>query len=147
MEHMNISEILDYLPHRYPFVLIDRVLECEVEKHLVAIKNVTINEYFFNGHFPNQPIMPGVLIIEALAQACGVLALRTNESRGLSANEIHYFAAVDKVRFKRTVVPGDQLLLKVNLLKNKRDFWKFTGEATVDGMLACSAEITTAKGD
>lgn len=135
---MDIKKIQSLLPHRYPFLLIDRVIESEPEKRLLGYKNVTINEPFFNGHFPCKPVMPGVLIIEALAQATGLLAMETVEPDGES---IYYLVGVDKARFKQIVEPGDQLMLEVEVIKRKRDIWVFTGEARVDGKLAASAEI------
>jgi 3-hydroxyacyl-[acyl-carrier-protein] dehydratase len=145
MSEMRINEILQYLPHRYPFLLIDRVLECATEKSLVAIKNVTVNEPFFMGHFPQKPIMPGVLIIEALAQASGLLIFKTVQ-RLPSKDFWFYLAGIDDARFKRIVEPGDQLRLEVEFLKEKRDIWKFKGVATVEGQLVCSAEIINARG-
>ena len=143
-DRMGISEILHYLPHRYPFLLVDRVLECS-ENSLSAIKNVTVNEPFFMGHFPQKPVMPGVLIIEALAQASGMLIFKM--VKRLHAKDFwFYLAGIDNARFKRIVEPGDQLHLHVELLKVKRDIWKFKGVATVEGQLACSAEIINARG-
>lgn len=141
---MDIQQLLSYLPHRYPFLLIDRVLEFEAWKSVKAIKNVTINEPFFMGHFPGQPVMPGVLILEALAQASGVVILHSDP--GLAGND-HLFllAGVDNVRFKRMVVPGDQLHLHVELLKRKSDIYKFQCVAMVDGEVACTAEIINAR--
>lgn len=141
---MDIQEILQLLPHRYPFVLIDRVLEFEVAKSLVAIKNVTVNEPFFTGHFPEQPVMPGVLIIEALAQASGLLTLKSDSSL-TNRDYIFLLAGVDNVRFKRMVVPGDQLNLKVELVRHRQDVFKFQGIATVEGELVCSAELMNAR--
>lgn len=135
---MDIQKIQSLLPHRYPFLLIDRVLESEPGKRLVAIKNVTINEPFFQGHFPSKPVMPGVLLIEAMAQATGLLAM---ESADVPKEAIYYLVGVDKARFKRPVVPGDQLVFEVEVLKNKREIWVFSAEAKVDGQIAASAEI------
>jgi 3-hydroxyacyl-[acyl-carrier-protein] dehydratase len=137
---MDINEILKLLPHRYPFLLVDRVVEFEVGKSLVGIKNVTINEPFFQGHFPEKPVMPGVLILEALAQATGLLAFRT-ESRGAARDSLYYFVGIDNARFKRPVEPGDQLRLEVKLLKTKRGIWVFDTNATVDGHTAATATI------
>ncbi len=137
---MDINEILKLLPHRYPFLLIDRVVEFEAGKSLVGIKNVTINEPFFQGHFPEKPVMPGVLILEALAQATGLLAFRT-ESRSAERDSLYYFVGVDNARFKRPVEPGDQLRLAVSLIKTKRGIWVFDTDATVDGKTAASATI------
>jgi len=144
MNNLNINEIRHYLPHRYPFLLVDRVLE-STENTLIAIKNVTINEPFFAGHFPQRPVMPGVLIIEALAQASGLLIFKIVK-RTLDKDFWFYLAGIDHARFKRIVEPGDQLRLEVELLKVKRDIWKFKGSATVNGQVACSAEIINARG-
>lgn len=138
---LDIREILRLIPHRWPFVMIDRVTECEDGGDtLKAIKNVTYNEAHFPGHFPAVPTMPGVLVLEAMAQACGILAVMR---AGLSAEsgQILYFAGIDHARFKRPVVPGDQLVFEVRLDKHKRDLWKFLARATVDGELACEAEM------
>lgn len=143
-KELDILEIKQYLPHRYPFLLIDRVLEVENNKTILALKNLTANEPFFQGHVPDYPIMPGVLMIEALAQASGILVY-CSEGK-LPGEEVHYLAGVDEARFKRVVVPGDQLHLRVTLTKQRRDLWKFHGEATVDGQLACSAKFMTVRG-
>jgi 3-hydroxyacyl-[acyl-carrier-protein] dehydratase len=135
---MDIAKITSLLPHRYPFLLVDRVIEVEPGARLVAIKNVTINEPFFQGHFPEKPVMPGVLIIEALAQATGLLAMESEEVAGRA---IYYLVGVDKARFKRPVVPGDQVQLEVSVLKTRRGIWTFAGKATVDGAVCASAEI------
>jgi len=135
---MDIAKITSLLPHRYPFLLVDRVIEVEPGQRLVAIKNVTINEPFFQGHFPEKPVMPGVLIIEALAQATGLLAM---ESEEVADKAIYYLVGVDKARFKRPVVPGDQVRLEVSVLKTRRGIWTFEGKATVDGAVCASAEI------
>ncbi|MDD3762700.1 MAG: 3-hydroxyacyl-ACP dehydratase FabZ [Nevskiales bacterium] len=137
----DIRDILEMLPHRYPFLLVDRVTSIEDDGNtLLALKNVTFNEPFFPGHFPGVPTMPGVLMLEAMAQACGILAVQKS---GLRADSgfILYFAGIDGARFKRPVVPGDQLRFRVRLEKQKRDLWKFSAEATVDGEMACSAEL------
>ena len=141
---MDIQEILEHLPHRYPFLLIDRVLECEPGKSLVALKNVSVNEPMFTGHFPERPIFPGVLIMEALAQATGILAFRTNEKKP-DGSSLYYFAGIDKCRFKQPVVPGDQLMLEVEIVKEKRGIWKFNGVAKVDGKIVASAELMCAE--
>lgn len=141
---MDIQEILSYLPHRYPFLLIDRVIEFEAWKSLVALKNVTINEPFFIGHFPGQPIMPGVLMVEALAQAAGIVILKSDPSLTNEKN-LFLLAGMNDVRFKRMVVPGDQLHLKAELVRQKREVYKFYCEASVEGELACSAEITNVR--
>lgn len=140
---MDIEAIMNHLPHRYPFLLIDRVLDCKPGESLVGLKNVSFNEPYFLGHFPVKPIMPGVLILEALAQATGILAFRTTETRP-SDGYLYYFVGIDKARFKQPVVPGDQLILKVNLKRNMRNIWKFSAEALVDGNVVVSAEIMCA---
>jgi 3-hydroxyacyl-[acyl-carrier-protein] dehydratase len=137
---MDIQRIMQLLPHRYPFLLVDKVIECVPGERLVAVKNVTFNEPFFTGHFPIKPVMPGVLIIEALAQATGLLAAETRDGER-SANSIYYLVGVDKARFKRPVGPGDQVHLEAKLLKVKRDLWVFDCQATVDGKVVASAEI------
>ena len=137
---MDIHRILERLPHRYPFLLVDRVLECEPGKRLLGLKNVTINEPFFQGHFPIRPVMPGVLVIEALAQATGLLAMETAPEL-MSDTTLYYFVGIDKARFKQPVEPGDQLHLDVELVNTKRGIWVFSGKARVDGKLAASAEI------
>lgn len=143
MATMNVEQIRNYLPHRYPFLLVDRVLEYEVGKSLTAIKNVTANEPWVNGHFPHQPIMPGVLIIEALAQTTGLLGFRTMGEEP-QTDTLYLLVAVDKARFKQAVVPGDQMVMKVELVKRKGIMWVFTAEARVDGKLAVSAELMCA---
>lgn len=140
---MDIHAVMRQLPHRYPFLLIDRVLECEPGKQLVALKNVTINEPFFPGHFPHRPVMPGVLILEAMAQATGLLAFATQGSAP-RANELYYFVGIDKARFRAPVEPGDQLIFRVRVLSSKRGIWKFTGVAEVDGKCATEAELMCA---
>jgi len=135
---MNINEVKNFLPHRYPFLMIDRVLDIEVGKSLTAIKNVSFNEPQFTGHFPAQPIMPGVLIVEALAQATGILAFKSEVGKPIDG-QIYMLVGIDKVRFKRTVEPGDQILLKVEVMVVKRGMWKFNCRATVDGELVTSA--------
>ena len=137
---MNINEVKNFLPHRYPFLLIDRVLEYNVGKNLTAIKNVSFNEPHFIGHFPDQPIMPGVLIIEALAQATGILAFKSEVGKPV-VGQIYMLVGVDKVRFKKTVEPGDQLKLYVEVMTVKRGIWKFNCRATVEEQLVTSAEI------
>lgn len=143
MNTMNINEIANTLPHRYPFQLVDKVLDYEVGKWLTAIKNVTINEPFFEGHFPGYPVMPGVLIMEALAQATGLLGFRTMDEDP-SENMLYLFVGIDKARFKRQVVPGDTLTLNVKLIKRSRNIWKFDCEAKVGDELAASAVIMCA---
>ena len=135
---MDIQDIQSLLPHRYPFLLVDRVVDSEPGKRLRAIKNVTINEPFFQGHFPSKPVMPGVLLIEAMAQATGLLAM---ESADVPKEAIYYLVGVDKARFKRPVVPGDQLVFEVEVIKRRREIWVFSAEAKVDGSVVASAEI------
>jgi len=137
---MNINEVKNFLPHRYPFLLIDKVLNIEVGKSLRALKNVTFNEPQFTGHFPSQPIMPGVLIIEALAQATGILAFKSEVGKPQDG-QIYMLVGVDNARFKRMVEPGDQLLLDVEVLTVKRGIWKFKGTASVDDKIVTSAEL------
>ena len=143
---MDINEILRHLPHRYPFLLIDRVLEFNKGASLIGIKNVTYNEPFFQGHFPQRPVMPGVLILEAMAQATGLLAFRTLENTA-DRNTLYFLVGMDKVRFKRPVEPGDQLLLSARLLKTKRGIWMFDCDARVNGAIAASAEIMCTERD
>jgi 3-hydroxyacyl-[acyl-carrier-protein] dehydratase len=140
---MDIHKILKQLPHRYPFLLVDRVLEIEKGKAIKALKNVTINEPFFEGHFPHRPVMPGVLMLEALAQAAALLAF---DALGSSPTDdmVYYFAGIDGARFKRPVEPGDQLILEVELLRMKAGIFKFKGRAMVAGELAVEAELTCA---
>lgn len=144
MSDMDINEIMKLLPHRYPFLMVDRILEMDPGKSLKALKNVTINEPYFQGHFPHRPVMPAVLMLEALAQTTGLLAYKTGE---LKPNDVSvfYFAGIDKARFKRPVGPGDQLILQVDLIKRKRNIWVFKGVATVDGDVAASAELMCAE--
>lgn len=140
---VDINEIMQYLPHRYPFLLIDRVLELEPDKRVLALKNVTINEPFFVGHFPYVPVMPGVLVVEAMAQAAGVLSFATM-GRKSDENSVFYFAGIDEARFKRPVGPGDQLLLEVDILRKSRLVWKFKGTARVDGQIVAEAQLMCA---
>jgi 3-hydroxyacyl-[acyl-carrier-protein] dehydratase len=137
---MQIDEILKYLPHRYPFLLIDRVLSIDSGKSLVALKNVTINEPFFTGHFPYHPVMPGVLVVEAMAQAAAILTFRS-QNQLPDDKSIYYFVGIDRARFKRPVLPGDQLELHVSIVREVRGLWKFKGEARVAGNLAAEAEL------
>mgnify|MGYP000053006770 CR=1 FL=1 len=145
MTIMENKDIKKYVPHRYPFLLVDRVLSYELNKSLVAIKNVTANEPYFQGHFPRRPVMPGVLIIEALAQAAGILQVKSLDLPE-DHEDIYFFAGVDNARFKRVVEPGDQLTLEIKVLKTRRDLWKFLGTASVAGEVACTAELMTIKG-
>jgi 3-hydroxyacyl-[acyl-carrier-protein] dehydratase len=134
----DVVEIQKYLPHRYPFLLVDAILEIEREKRIVGIKNVTINEWYFQGHFPGKPVMPGVLIIEAVAQLGGILLLQEIPDRD---NKLMYFVAVDGARFRRPVVPGDQLRLEAKVLSWRGDFCKLEGRATVNGQLAAEGTV------
>jgi 3-hydroxyacyl-[acyl-carrier-protein] dehydratase len=140
VDSMNIHEILKYLPHRYPFLLVDRVLSCEPGKNISALKNVSMNEPFFSGHLPNYPVMPGVLIIEALAQAAAILTLRT---ANLTTNDdsLYYFVGIDGARFKKPVQPGDQLILKATILRERIGIWKYAVQAEVDGRVVTEAEL------
>lgn len=143
IEPIEIEEILSLIPHRYPFILVDRVLEYKPAESLKAIKNVTINEPFFQGHFPGKPIMPGVLIIEALAQASAVLCAKSQPVQpGMEL--MFFFAGIDNVRFKQIVRPGDVLEMSIEVLKHKKDIWKVKGTAHVNGKLATSAELMSA---
>ncbi|MCB5187442.1 3-hydroxyacyl-ACP dehydratase FabZ [Methylobacillus caricis] len=137
---MDIHEILNYLPHRYPFVLVDRVLSLELNKEIVAVKNVTINEPFFPGHFPYHPVMPGVLIVEAMAQAAAILSFKTMDTKP-NDKSVYYFAGMDNVRFKKPVSPGDQLILKVSIDRVLRGIWKYKGQALVDDVVVAEAEM------
>lgn len=134
---MDIKEIMKHIPHRFPFLLVDRVLEIKKDESLVALKNVTINENFFQGHFPASPIMPGVLIIEGLAQAAGVLAV---VSKG-SENSLIYFMSIEKAKFRKPVVPGDQMRYEVHVVQHRQQIWKMAGKALVDGAVVAEAEF------
>lgn len=146
MEQLDIHQILQHLPHRYPFLLIDRVLDCKAGESLTALKNVTINEPYFIGHFPYRPVMPGVLILEALAQATGILAIRT-ANRQRTEKSLYYFVGIDRARFKHPVEPGDQLILEVIFKRNMRNLWKFDASAKVEGKVVASAELMCAEKD
>lgn len=135
---LNIKDIQKLLPHRYPFLLVDRIIEMEPGIRVLGIKNVTINEGFFQGHFPEQPIMPGVLIIEALAQVAGVLAFSSGASEGRSV----YFMSIEKAKFRKPVFPGDQLKLEVKILQQRGNVWKFSGSAAVEEKIVTEAEFT-----
>lgn len=139
---LDILQIQEFLPHRYPFLLVDRVLELEPKVRLLAVKNVSYNEPFFQGHFPGQPVFPGVLILEALAQATGLLAGNSDDNLGKGVT--YYLAGIDNARFKRQVVPGDQLMLEATYVKSKRNIWSFACCARVNGELVASADIMCA---
>ncbi|MBS1171052.1 MAG: fabZ [Burkholderiaceae bacterium] len=143
MKKLDINQIREYLPHRYPMLLVDRVIEWEAGKRIVGIKNVTINEEVFNGHFPNNPVMPGVLLIEALAQNAALLTFMTLDKK-LDENSTVYFASIDNARFKRPVVPGDQFRMVAELLRGARGFWKYKVAGYVDDELAVEAEVMCA---
>jgi 3-hydroxyacyl-[acyl-carrier-protein] dehydratase len=137
---MDIHQILEYLPHRYPILLVDRVLEVVPGERITALKNVTMNEPFFPGHYPHHPVMPGVLIVEAMAQTAAILSFKT--MGGLPDDKtVYYFVGIDGARFKRPVTPGDQLILEVSITASKRGIWKFSAQAKVDGLVACEAEL------
>ncbi len=137
---MDIHEILEHLPHRYPFVLIDRIVSLELGKEITALKNVTINEPFFPGHFPHHPVMPGVLIVEAMAQAAAVLSFKTMGAKP-SDDSVYYFAGIDSARFKKPVSPGDQVILNVKIDRILKGIWKYSGIARVDGVVVAEAEM------
>jgi 3-hydroxyacyl-[acyl-carrier-protein] dehydratase len=137
---MDIHQIIKKLPHRYPFLLVDRVIEFEKDVRIKALKNVTINEPFFNGHFPNRPVMPGVLMLEALAQASALLSF-SSEGETSDGSRLYYFAGIDGARFKRVVEPGDQLILESTITRKKGAIYKYATRATVDGELAVEAEL------
>ena len=137
---MDIHEVMEHLPHRYPFLLIDRVLEVVPNERIVALKNVTINEPFFPGHYPHHPVMPGVLIIEAMAQASALLSFKSMGTKP-DDNSVYYFVGIDNARFKRPVSPGDQLIFKSAITMSRRGMWKFSCTAEVDGQVAAEAEL------
>lgn len=137
----DIRLALRALPHRYPFLLVDRVLEFEREKHIVAVKNVTANEPQFTGHFPDFPVMPGVLLLEAMAQTCGLLKFLSEDAERRPDNELLYLTGCDDVRFRRVVVPGDRVILRAELLRRKRNYYSFQTRAMVDDAPACEAKI------
>ena len=139
MPGIDIDEIRSVLPHRYPFLLVDRILEMELDRRVVGIKNVTVNEPFFQGHFPSRPIMPGVLILEAMAQVGGVLAMKSSPTTGPPAV---YLTGVDNAKFRKPVVPGDQLRFEVEVVKRRPPFWKMQAKAYVESELVCEAELT-----
>lgn len=146
MMELNIHKVLEYLPHRYPFLLVDRVLSCEPGKQICALKNVTINEPFFNGHFPQYPVMPGVLIIEALAQSAAILSFITMNEKP-DADSLYYFVGIDNARFKKPVSPGDALHLHATLERQSRGLWKYKAHATVENELVAEANLLCAKRD
>ncbi len=137
---MDIHEILDHLPHRYPFILVDRVISMELGKEITAIKNVTINEPYFPGHFSYHPVMPGVLIVEALAQAAALLSFKTMDTKP-TEDSVYYFAGIDNARFKKPVNPGDQIVLHVKIDRVLKGIWKYSGTATVDGGIVAEANM------
>ena len=144
MNSMEIHQIFQYLPQRYPFLLIDRVVDYTLGESLVAIKNVTINEPFFQGHFPNRPIMPGVLLIEAMAQGTGILAFKTGAAQP-DKNSLYYLVGIDNARFKHPVEPGDQLIIEVKLIRATRGVWKYSATTKVDNKLVASADLMCMK--
>ena len=137
---MDINEVLEHLPHRYPFVLIDRVESMEVGKKITAIKNVTVNEPFFPGHFPHYPVMPGVLVVEAMAQAAAILSFKTMGEKP-SDNSVYYFVGIDSARFKKPIIPGDQIILNVSIVRILKGIWKYQGVATVDNEVVAEANL------
>jgi 3-hydroxyacyl-[acyl-carrier-protein] dehydratase len=140
MTPMDIHQILEYLPHRYPILLVDRVLDLVPGERITALKNVTVNEPFFPGHYPHHPVMPGVLMIEALAQTAAILSFKTLGGKP-DDKSVYYFVGIDGARFKRPVGPGDQLIMEVSIVANKRGLWKFAAAAKVDGNIAVEAEL------
>ncbi len=138
---LDVQEIMRYLPHRYPFLMLDKVTEYEVGKYLKAIKNVTINEPFFQGHFPQKPVMPGVMILEAMAQATGILGFKTEGVPPDDKSSLYYFVGIDNARFKQIVVPGDCLEMTVEFTRARRGIYSFHGKASVDGKVVCSADL------
>jgi len=137
---MDIKKILEYLPHRYPFLLVDRVLSCDPGKTIVAIKNVSMNEPYFQGHFPNYPVMPGVLIIESMAQAAAILTFHSERAKP-DKHSVYFFVGIDNARFKKPVVPGDTLRLQVEITRHVRGIWKFAAQAWVGDAMAAESEI------
>jgi 3-hydroxyacyl-[acyl-carrier-protein] dehydratase len=148
MTALDINQIKNYLPHRYPFLLLDKVLECVPGETITALKNVTINEPFFHGHFPQQPLMPGVLIIEAMAQAAAILGVISGaESRDDLDDVLYYLVGIDKARFRKTVQPGDQLIIEVRFITVRRNIWKFSATASVDGKIVANTDLLTTVAD
>ena len=137
---MNIHEILEHLPHRYPFILVDKVLSLDLGKEITAVKNVTVNEPFFPGHFPYHPVMPGVLIVEAMAQAAALLSFKTMDTKP-NEESVYYFAGIDNARFKKPVGPGDQIILSVKIDRILKGIWKYKGVATVDNDIVAEASM------
>jgi len=144
---MDIKEIQRILPHRYPFLLVDRIIEIDLGKKIVGIKNVSVNEPFFQGHFPGYPVMPGVLIIEAMAQVGGVLAFKSVEEKMDISGKLVYFAGIDKAKFRKPVFPGDQIRFELEVIRVKEPYWKLKGLALVDGKKVCEAELMALVGD
>jgi 3-hydroxyacyl-[acyl-carrier-protein] dehydratase len=142
MTSLDIHQILETLPHRFPMLLVDRVLECEAGKRIKAVKNVTINEPFFPGHYPHSPVMPGVLVIESMAQTAAILTFITMNAKP-DPQSVYYFVGIDDARFKKPVMPGDQMILEVELTRSMRGMWKYAATATVDGALCAEAELMT----
>jgi 3-hydroxyacyl-[acyl-carrier-protein] dehydratase len=142
MTSLDIHQILEHLPHRYPMLLVDRVLEMEPGKNIKALKNVTINEPFFPGHYPHSPVMPGVLVVEAMAQTAAILTFITMNAKP-DPDSVYYFVGIDRARFKKPVMPGDQMILEVELTRSMRGMWKYAAKATVDGALCAEAELMT----
>jgi 3-hydroxyacyl-[acyl-carrier-protein] dehydratase len=140
MAEMDVHAVLSYLPQRFPILMVDRILQCEPGRRIRALKNVTINEPYFQGHFPNRPVMPGVMILEAMAQAAGILVFCT-QGRTPEANSVYYYAGIDNARFKRPVLPGDRLEIEVEFLASRRGIWKFACHARVEGAVVAEAEI------
>lgn len=146
LDSMDIQGILEHLPHRYPFLLVDRVTHIEKNVSLTALKNISFNEPQFTGHFPSKPVLPGVMIIEALAQATGILSYVSTDSKPVS-DKLYYLVGVDKVRFKQPVIPGDQLVLEVKVIKKMRGVWKFDTQALVNNKVVAAAELMCAERD
>ena len=143
MISLDIHQILEHLPHRFPMLLVDRVLECEAGKSIKAMKNVTINEPFFPGHYPHSPVMPGVLVIESMAQAAAILTFITMNAKP-NPESLYYFVGIDNARFKKPVLPGDRMMLDVTLTRSLRGMWKYAATATVDGQLCAEADLMCA---
>jgi 3-hydroxyacyl-[acyl-carrier-protein] dehydratase len=140
LDASDVLRVMELIPHRFPFLMIDKVVDIVPDQSATGIKNVTINEHFFQGHFPSRPVMPGVLIVESMAQTAGVLVVETLE--GAAAGKLVYFMTIDEARFRRPVVPGDTLYVHVTKLRHRRNVWKFSGQAKVDGVLVAEAEFS-----